>query len=259
MDTSGTPHVQADAQDPIEEDTNCVRCGYNLRGLDLNGQCPECGTAVMRSVQGGYLRDCDPAWVERVASGIGLILWSVACLFAAVIAGGLSEASPTGGEAIYGIVLLASTFAFAVLALWGSFRFSARDPGKREHHAGLDARVLFRTTAIVQAALMLMAGLSELISPSMDPVFGVLIAITGVVGWIASLTYAEELARRLPNERLARSTRTTNRWVKISVLLPISPIVAIWCLFLMREYRRQLRQTAQLARQGTMASEGAME
>lgn len=31
----------------------CVSCGYGLRGIAVDALCPECGTPVMRSVQGG--------------------------------------------------------------------------------------------------------------------------------------------------------------------------------------------------------------
>ena len=30
----------------IEHDLSCMSCGYNLRALPPDGQCPECGTEV---------------------------------------------------------------------------------------------------------------------------------------------------------------------------------------------------------------------
>ena len=30
----------------VDQDVLCVICGYNLRGLDRSGNCPECGTAA---------------------------------------------------------------------------------------------------------------------------------------------------------------------------------------------------------------------
>src|SRR5690242_10154599 len=35
---------------PISNDINCA-CGYNLRGLPINGNCPECGLPVLRRVR----------------------------------------------------------------------------------------------------------------------------------------------------------------------------------------------------------------
>ncbi len=37
-------------EDVVLHDTACLDCGYNLKGLPLNGTCPECGMWVKRSV-----------------------------------------------------------------------------------------------------------------------------------------------------------------------------------------------------------------
>jgi rubrerythrin len=34
----------------LELDTRCIQCGYNLRGLQSDGKCPECSAAVADSV-----------------------------------------------------------------------------------------------------------------------------------------------------------------------------------------------------------------
>lgn len=42
----------------VEDDQPCVQCGYNLRGVILSGNCPECGKAVTLSLRGeGTLRE----------------------------------------------------------------------------------------------------------------------------------------------------------------------------------------------------------
>ena len=37
--------------DSFTEDLPCVRCGYNLRGLKPEGNCPECGAAISKSLE----------------------------------------------------------------------------------------------------------------------------------------------------------------------------------------------------------------
>jgi len=44
-----------DADGCITHDLLCVRCAYNLRMLRADGICPECGTAIWRSLHGRLL------------------------------------------------------------------------------------------------------------------------------------------------------------------------------------------------------------
>jgi uncharacterized repeat protein (TIGR04138 family) len=39
-----------DADTPIQADTPCLQCGYNLRALAVTARCPECGYPALRGV-----------------------------------------------------------------------------------------------------------------------------------------------------------------------------------------------------------------
>ena len=56
----------------IEVDTECIHCGYNLRGLTNEGRCPECGSPVDDSLRGNLLRHADPDWLDRLRFGASL-------------------------------------------------------------------------------------------------------------------------------------------------------------------------------------------
>jgi hypothetical protein len=85
-DQSGTPSPPSDPSAPPTERTGagvvapnptggpfCANCGYSLKGLAVDGNCPECGTPIVRSV-GGDARSNSPAVTSLVLGIVGLVL-----------------------------------------------------------------------------------------------------------------------------------------------------------------------------------------
>lgn len=67
--------VVSSAAQRIERDTTCFRCDYNLRGLSIAGDCPECGASVETTLR--KLEDHgDPKWLRKVRRGVDLMLCS---------------------------------------------------------------------------------------------------------------------------------------------------------------------------------------
>jgi hypothetical protein len=58
----------------IHSDRPCATCGYNLRGLQPDGLCPECGSLVSDSLGNDALEWRDEWWVKRHRAGCVLIL-----------------------------------------------------------------------------------------------------------------------------------------------------------------------------------------
>lgn len=64
----------------IKYDLFCHRCGYNLRGLNPDGLCPECGQPVTLAFRERLLRYAAPDWVKTIHRGVRFELVWVALL-----------------------------------------------------------------------------------------------------------------------------------------------------------------------------------
>lgn len=59
---------------PVVTDHPCAGCGYNLRGIDRAGICPECSMAVERSFRGDRQRDAGYGALRRIHLGVVIIM-----------------------------------------------------------------------------------------------------------------------------------------------------------------------------------------
>ena len=80
-DPSGSSLNLEDETIPVGEaipfDLNCPVCDYNLRGLNPNGQCPECGEAIAAGLRRNRLVFAPRAWLSTMIVGIILLLVSM--------------------------------------------------------------------------------------------------------------------------------------------------------------------------------------
>ena len=77
----------------VEQDIACIRCGYNLRGLDPDGLCPECSHMVRLSIElweqdrrDASLVRSDPRWIRNLAEGAILALIAFALIMLLALA-----------------------------------------------------------------------------------------------------------------------------------------------------------------------------
>lgn len=65
----------------IEQDRPCLRCGYNLVGLETEGRCPECGTPITRRRAGDPFSDtlvnAPTRYLETLLIGLGLMAGAI--------------------------------------------------------------------------------------------------------------------------------------------------------------------------------------
>ena len=148
----------------IEVDLHCLNCGYNLRGLFREGECPECGVFVGHSVHRSMLRYSNRTWLSLVRWGarlicIGLaallcVLVAITSLFLAVVR---IELLPHMDPALYlvlgvcGLVLLASPLVMFV----GTWMICSAEP-KDTANAGKSRLLTTRLSALAAVGLLLM-------------------------------------------------------------------------------------------------------
>jgi uncharacterized membrane protein len=152
----------------------CVKCGYDLRGSDPEGTCPECGAPNANSLIADPLWLADSGWAFKIAEGcrwlncmcltliVLLPVWVIFVLFLLV------SRHPTNAMA-WTLICLATQAALLVKT---SSLFMQDEPGRASHRsADTDVKWLRRAGAITGismvvsfclAGLTLILGLTQL-------------------------------------------------------------------------------------------------
>jgi hypothetical protein len=158
----------------------CVRCGYELFGLDAGGQCPECGAPVRISLRGGRLEFCGEEYLRSLHRGAVAAQAALIASVAAVVVPALYEmiqfmqqvaaaAASTATTAVASATTTARAFHLptttqlgfdlvaSLISIYGWWCLTERDPGQRSKSGGEGARRLIRVTIILNggAALLL--------------------------------------------------------------------------------------------------------
>ncbi len=68
-------------------DVPCLACGYNLRGLPLEHDCPECGQRIAAWVRDDRFMQLDAAWLARLRRGARLLQVGVIAALPLVVPG----------------------------------------------------------------------------------------------------------------------------------------------------------------------------
>lgn len=134
----------------------CVRCRYDLRGLSVRGQCPECAMpirATVLSVVDPYAGELQAIYRPRLLAG-GVLAWSGGMLGAALCVWGLRAAGLVYG--LTGQVIDVSVLGFLAVALIGLSAIGAC--ALVRPHAGLPRRASFGAAVGVAA----LAGLAAM-------------------------------------------------------------------------------------------------
>ncbi len=214
---------------------NCRGCGYDLHGLLVNGDCPECHTSVEWTLRGN-LQFADATWLAQVARGL---LMLIIAIFAGIGVGGgvvvvsvaFAFSTVTGGlvAAIGFGVLLVLIGAIAVVQAWAYLMITTLEPNSPSGSGNIRWRAVARVTLPTAVGLGFIAAF---MSPDMlvliDPdAWGwdtlaiasggltIVSTIINLIGLFALCTYAAGIAVRIPSPSLARQTKVV-MWVLIA-------------------------------------------
>lgn len=202
----------------IEGDLNCRKCGYNLRGLDAAGRCPECGTAVGYSVRGDLLRFSDPDWLATLRRGIVLILIAIVILVIVAIGNAMLQSQRVAGAAVLAAIATVIAQAVWCAGLW--FLTSSDPSGLGEQDYGGMRRftriaMLLGLGRTLVVGILQFAELPTAVAVGIGIVSGV-IGLIGLAGVCAQLVYLSRLAERLPDAALAGRAKSLAWWIGIS-------------------------------------------
>ena len=212
----------------VGQDVPCFRCGYNVRGLARDGQCPECAAPIDESLRRHAARlagtplplnESDPRWVRTLA-------WACGLLFA----GGLGRVATQAlsmmpvGLPRFGVMAL--YLAPTIILTVGWWMLAAREPTHAAHrHRWLR---WFIRAALIVWVLSILAFIYVIIVRA----FGALRLPTivnnvasGLASW-ACFWRMREIATRCGRTWLRRACTTLAFLTALACLAMILPIAA---------------------------------
>lgn len=200
----------------IAFDLSCTSCGYNLRGLRAGGLCPECANPIDRSLRGDLLIYADPAWLRRLHLGVRLMLWYVVLSIMMGVLGGI-----VGGLGLPLIIAMLPALAVGFVYVASVYCLTTQEPRISGSEESMTLRNVIRASALVSYAGSLIGVLSMFNgSQPIIEVCGTVLQGVGLVAVLGIFVYLRRFATRIPDEKLARSTRTV-MWGLVASLLSI--------------------------------------
>lgn len=191
-------------QGVVVADVPCVGCGYNLRGLSKGAACPECGRDIARSLRSSRLVLADPAWLRCLLWGTNWILLGFAFGLVMLVLLGIVQSTLADADPLWqGLAVWGFAMPPGLVILWGCWRLTAPEPGRRWGWRLDFARPMARYGAVTVAAM------AVLVLPLSFIHVGLVIAAMGVAGLavtaagFAALWYGRSLAWRIPDRLLA--------------------------------------------------------
>ncbi len=201
----------------IDFDLNCVRCGYNLRGISAIGRCPECGEPVETTLRPDLLHMADPDWLGKLRKGsnwlIAAIVMNLAMIPIGMVIGIATVASSIGqgGTLPMPALIFLSVLGLIITGVYAVAVWNLSEPETDVFEIRTSCKLM--RWLIVPA--MLIGIVTEFLNisgqtPLLYAAAGIdfLTSIMMLVGFLAGLWYLRHLADRIPEPSLAKQTMT---------------------------------------------------
>ncbi|MEM1356250.1 MAG: hypothetical protein AAGH88_15350 [Planctomycetota bacterium] len=216
-------YVALEPNGDIAEDKPCVACSRNLKGLQLDQVCPDCGVLVLRSVRGDHLKYSNAKWLSRIELGCTLVAGSLGLLLLGALVMQvvgwivqpatdqeveLQPGSLDEGERVLAVLKMVVLLAVVLFRAGGIWLFTVAEPGvEADKRAGLD-RSVARSCVLAAVGLMLIESLLVLaMGQTWIAQLPLLSSVAGLVAVVFLCRYATSLAMRVPDEPLAGQTK----------------------------------------------------
>lgn len=190
----------------VTDDCPCRVCGYNLRTLPLDGQCPECGAPVTDSRGTQTLLAAPRRHLLQLLTGAGLVMIAAATFGVAMVALAIVASSGVRPFPITPLVTASVTGSVLLCCVTGLVLLTRRDPRFRADPACTNLR--FAMLAAFGAGLAAISALPPVTKSSGQPL--VLLpaaAILLILFFVLPAQVVGRVAQLLTQLALARAAR----------------------------------------------------
>lgn len=242
----------------VLRDTACSGCSYNLIGLPLAANCPECAMPIGQTLRGRLLPYASPEYRHEVQAGLGLVLNGTLLMIVLLVVT-FAVAIVQLGVGARGILEIAQ-FGISLMILLGYWRYTTPDPGFALTEQSNSARVVARVAVAVAAVCMLITSVGRFMlaplpgaAPEIRGALAIVVVgaaflytIAWLVQFFAIMTYTAWIAGRVPDADIEKKARRY-RWLLpvvylLGSLIVIGPLIALVMYWnLLHKLRRQIQ------------------
>jgi len=236
----------------FDVDIPCFVCRYNLRSIPWEGNCPECGSPVRRSLDGGWLHFANEKWLRRIRLGVDLAIATVALAFVLFVAWMIflvAHMAKTQGqpefEALFlGVFVIAAVLGAVVsIVMWllTTPEPVPADRGANARRSKLAGWTLGLFYTSLGAGIVSMAVFFSRFDPMAPPEFSVSQIPAHIAGWYSQigytvawfllLVYLRRIARRDMDGGLAK-LMSFLVWGYVALVAVAALLVVVWTVWL---------------------------